>query len=57
MVPFIYLFSHSHSMHKFLGQGSNPCQSSDNTGSLTSKPPGNPKLYLLKYTISNSERE
>ena len=33
---------------EFLDQGSNPCHSSDNTGSLTTKPSGNPKLHTLE---------
>ena len=34
-------------MQKFLGQGLNPCHSSDNTKSLTTRPPGNSCDHLL----------
>lgn len=43
----LMFFGHSHSMWKFPGPGSNLCHSSgpslssDNTGSSTSRPPGN----------------
>ena len=38
---FFFFFGHDHKMQKLPGQGSNPSHSSDNTKSLTSRPPGN----------------
>ena len=43
----LFLFGHAYGMWKFLGQGSNPCHSSDpshhsnSAGTLTTRPPGN----------------
>ena len=45
-------------MQKFPGQGANPSHSSDNTESLTARPPGNSHTKLFKkiyfFHISNS---
>ena len=39
----------AHSMQKFLGQGSNPCRSSDNTKSLTARPPQNSNTFFFIF--------
>ena len=54
---FYLYFGFTHSMCKFLGQGSNLCHisdpnhSSDNTGSLTTEPPGKSLTALLKSVL------
>ena len=44
-------FGHTHSMQKFVGQGSNPNLSSDNTGSLILCAPGNSRTLFYKQSI------
>ena len=41
LLGFFFGGGHTHDMQKFPGQGSNPSHSSDNTESLTTRPPGN----------------
>ena len=56
----IFLGGHAWGMQKFLGQGMNPHHSSDNTMSLTARPPGNSSQILIKilshydqYVVTN----
>ena len=46
-VFFFFFFLFAHGMQNFLGQGSNPCHSSDNVGSFTTRPPGNTLWFCL----------
>ena len=44
---FSFVFGCAHGMQKFPGQGSDLHHSSDNAGSLTTKPPGNSTFKIL----------
>ena len=45
----LFFFGHASSMQMFLGQGSNPNHSRDNSRSLTTRPPGNCySVYFIK---------
>ena len=48
---FVCFFYFSHSMWKFSGKGLNPSHSSDNTESLTARPPGNSSMSLFLNVI------
>ena len=53
--PFLFFFflpSHACSRQKFLGQGWNLHQSSDNAGSLAGRPPGIPSLLPHLFFLS-----
>ena len=47
-----FFFFFFFAMWKFPGQGSNLSQSSDNTESLTTRPPGNSQIILFKAHMS-----
>ena len=44
-------------MQKFLGQGLNLCQGSDNAESLTGRPPGNSIVYRFFTKVFTCEKE
>ena len=48
IIFFFPVFGRAWGMQNFLCQESNPCCSSDNIRSLTSRPPGNSFLYFLE---------
>ena len=65
-MQFLFFFSfcsHTHHMQKVLGLGSNSSHGSDNTASLTSRPPGNShfciflnlQILLLLWAINKEE--
>ena len=56
LLIFTYLFilGLAHSMWNFLGQGSNPSHSSDNTRSLTPRLPGNSIILFFKTTSGHN---
>ena len=51
LILFIYLFCHACSTWKFLGQGSNPCYSSDNAESLTARALGNNLILFFLNSL------
>jgi len=46
---FFFFFGHTHGMWKLPGQESNPRHSSDNTNSITARPPGNSQTSFIVY--------
>ena len=59
LLQLLFIFGRTCRMHKFPSQGSNPCHSSDNIKSLSTRPPGNSynnfeiNIYsLIEFSVS-----